>query len=627
MHPNQQRAATAATLSLTVTALFSTSLFAADQQLDPIVVTATRQATRTNELTSDVSVISREEIDQAGVSTLAQLLARQPGIQYVANGGEGTNSGVFIRGANTNQSIVLIDGQRIGSATTGSAALSRIPLNQIERIEILRGPASSLYGADAIGGVIQIFTRRGDGPPRPTAHLAGGSYRSYLGSAGISGSQGGFDYAAMIGREASGGVSAVRPNDRFGNSNPDDDGYGRNFGNLKLGYTPAAGHRIGVNVVASELDARYDGADFNPPDYLPDASPDFRNHLRSTIVAIDYSGVISPVWTTTLQGAQNFDDAKGGGATLSEFKTRREQVLWQNALRWSADHQLMLAYEYLREQVSGNVFSDEPRRNNNGFVAGYAGRFGAAGLQASVRFDDNSAYGNNTTGSLGATWQATPQFKLRALAGTTFRAPTFNDLYYPGYGVSTIKPEQGRSIEAGALWQSGSANASATVYRNDVDDLIGYDPDPNGTNCPPGYFGCAGNVARARLQGATFSFGQQWGGWDVSATVDLLDATDRDTGERLPRRAAHQETLAVNYTYGAWTVGASAIGVGSRPDGGVTLGAYGILNLLAYWRFAPQWRLEARLLNALDKDVEPMRDYQGYGLQAWIGVRFDGKGF
>ena len=607
--------------------LLGPGIAAAQAQLDRVIVTGTREPQPLSQSAADVVVIDAATIRDSAADSVEDLLRIEAGIQLARNGGPGQTSGYFVRGASTNGTVVLIDGVIVGSASLGQASFDALTLDQIDHIEVLRGPASSLYGANAVGGVIQIFTRRGDGPPRPTAHLAGGSYRSYLGSAGISGSQGGFDYAAMIGREASGGVSAVRPNDRFGNSNPDDDGYGRNFGNLKLGYTPAAGHRIGVNVVASELDARYDGADVNPPDYLPDASPDFRNHLRSTIVAIDYSGVISPVWTTTLQGAQNFDDAKGGGATLSEFKTRREQVLWQNALRWSADHQLMLAYEYLREQVSGNVFSDEPRRNNNGFVAGYAGRFGAAGLQASVRFDDNSAYGNNTTGSLGATWQATSQFKLRALAGTTFRAPTFNDLYYPGYGVSTIKPEQGRSIEAGALWQSGSANASATVYRNDVDDLIGYDPDPNGTNCPPGYFGCAGNVARARLQGATFSFGQQWGGWDVSATVDLLDATDRDTGERLPRRAAHQETLAVNYTYGAWTVGASAIGVGSRPDGGVTLGAYGILNLLAYWRFAPQWRLEARLLNALDKDVEPMRDYQGYGLQAWIGVRFDDKGF
>ncbi len=608
-------------------ALLAPGAVVAQAQLDRVIVTGTREPQPLARSAADVVVIDADTIRSSTADSVEDLLRNEAGIQLARNGGPGQTSGYFVRGASTNGTVVLIDGVVVGSASAGQASFDSLTLDQIDHIEVLRGPASSLYGANAVGGVIQIFTRRGDGPARPTAHLAAGSYRSYLGNAGISGSQGGFDYAAMIGREASEGVSAIRPNDRFGNFNPDDDGYGRNFGNLKLGYSPAAGHRIGVNVVASELDAKYDGAEFAPPNYLPDPSPDFRNHLRSTLAAIDYSGILSPAWTMNIQGSRNIDDAESGGTSMSEFKTERDQFLWQNAIQFAADQQLMLAYDYMREKVSGNVFTDEPRRNNNGFVAGYAGRFGAAGLQASVRFDDNSAYGDNTTGSLGATWQAMPQFKLRALAGTTFRAPTFNDLYYPGYGVATVKPEEGRSIEFGALWQSGTASLTATVYRNDVDDMIGYDPDPNGTNCPPGYFGCAGNVSRARLQGATFAYAQQWGGWDLSATVDLLDATDRDTGQRLPRRAAHQETVAVNYTHGAWTLGASAIGVGSRPDGGVTLGGYGLLNFLAYWRFAPQWRLEAKLLNALDKDVEPMRDYQGLGLQAWIGVRFDAKGF
>jgi len=136
---------------------------AGDSSLAPIVVTATRQAARVDELMADVSVITRDEIEQAGVSSIEQLLARQPGLQYTANGGPGTNSGIFIRGTAAKQSIVLVDGVRFGSVTSGEAALSRIPLAQVERIEILRGPASSLYGADAIGGVIQIFTRRGDG--------------------------------------------------------------------------------------------------------------------------------------------------------------------------------------------------------------------------------------------------------------------------------------------------------------------------------------------------------------------------------------------------------------------------------------------------------------------------------
>ena len=158
-----------------------------------------------------------------------------------------------------------------------------------------------------------------------------------------------------------------------------------------------------------------------------------------------------------------------------------------------------------------------------------------------------------------------------------------------------------------------------------VRDLIGFDPDPNGTDCPLGYFGCAANTSRARLQGATLSIGQRWGDLEVRGSADLLDAVDADTGVRLARRAAHQEALTADYAIGAWGIGGSLLDVGSRPDG-VVLGGFGLLDLRAAWRFLPQWRLEAKLLNALDHRVEPLRDYQGLGRQAWIGLRFDGKG-
>ena len=260
-------------------------------------------------------------------------------------------------------------------------------------------------------------------------------------------------------------------------------------------------------------------------------------------------------------------------------------------------------------------------------MLGYSGLFGARSVQADVRHDDNSAYGGNTPGRLGYAFEVATGLKLRALAGTTFRAPTFNDLGYPGYGVPTIRPERGRSVEAGTTWQSGTSSAAATIYRNRVSDLIGFQPDR--AFCPPepAYdFGCAGNVSRARLQGATISAARSWGDLAVRANLDLLDAKDVDSGQRLARRAAHQESLAADYALGAWTLGASALGVGSRPDSGIVLGAYGTLDLRATWRFQPRWRVETKLLNALDHRIEPVRDYQGLGRQAWLGMRYDGAG-
>ena len=602
---------------------------AAQTVLDPVAIVGTREPQPLSRSVADVVVIDSSTIRNTTADSVEDLIRRSTGMQVTRNGGPGQSAGYFIRGASASGTLVLIDGVRVGSASLGQAEFEALSLAQIDHIEVLRGPASSLYGADAVGGVVQIFTRRGDGSPRITASAAIGGYGSRQGDIGVSGSQGGFDYSVTAGRESSDGVSALRPNDQFGNFNPDKDGYSRNFGNLRLGYTAAPGHRIGATLLETKLNAQYDASEFNPPDFIPDPSPDFRNHLKTRLAAIDYRGTITSLWTTTLQASSSVDDLKSSGTSTSRFKTERTQATWQNALQLATDQRLMLAYDHLREEVEGDVFAAKPSRNNNAFVAGYSGRFiDALVAEASFRYDHNSVYGSNKTGNFGLSHEVMPGLKLRALAGTTFRAPTFNDLFYPGFGVSTIEPERGRSFEFGVAWQSGATRAAATVYRNHVRNLIGYQPDR--TFCPadPAYdFGCAGNVSRARLQGATLTGAQRWGGLDVRATIDFLDAKDSDTGVRLIRRAAHQESLAADYDFGNWAVGASILGIGSRPDsGGVVLGGYGVVDMRASWRFMPQWRLEAKVLNALDHRVEAVRDYQGLGRQAWIGIRFDAKG-
>jgi vitamin B12 transporter len=377
----------------------------------------------------------------------------------------------------------------------------------------------------------------------------------------------------------------------------------------------------------TRLNAQYDGAEFNPPDFTADASPDFRNRLKTRVASLDYRGRPAQAWTATLQWARYVDDLTTGGATITHFVTRREQATWQNALKLSADHQLMLAYEHLSERAISTVFAGDAQRRNHAGVVGYSGVMGAHSVQADVRRDVNSVYGGNTTGRVGYAFELATGVKLRALAGSSFRAPTINDLYYPGYGVASVRPERGRSVELGVNWERGSSRVSATVYRNRVRDLIGYQPDRR--ECPPdpAYdFGCADNVSQARLQGATLAAFQRWGSFAVRATVDLLDARDLTTGERLARRAAHQETLALDYEPGDWRMGASALFVGSRPDGGVVLGGYSTLDLRASWRFLPRWRVEARLLNAFDRRIEPVLDYQGLGRQAWIGLRYEGQG-
>lgn len=604
----------------------------AQDRLNPIIVTGSREPQLLDRVTADVVVIDAERIRASTADSVEDLLRREAGVQVSRNGGPGQSAGVFIRGAGSSNTVVLVDGVRIGSATLGQVGFEAISLSQIERIEVLRGPGSSLYGADAVGGVIQIFTKRGEGEARVYANGAVGGYQSRNGNFGVSGAQGALDYAASLGRESSRGVSALKPGDQFGNYNPDTDGFTRDTGQFKLGYTLAPGHRVGLNVVQSRLNAQYDGSEYVAPTFAQDASPDFRNKLRGGVVSLDYRGVIDSAWTATAQLAHNDDDLKSGGNVIDRFRTLRDQLTAQAAWKSGADQQVVLAYEHLNEKAESTQYLGDVKRSNNAFVFGYTGQFGAQVLQADVRHDDNSVYSGNTTGRLGWSTEVMKDLRVRALAGTTFRAPSFNELFYPGYGVSgypgfNVTPEHGRSMELGLNWRSAGNEVGLTVYRNRVHDMIGYEVD--NTLCPPTLayqYGCARNIGQAQLQGATLSGAQRWGALQIRATADVLDAKDLDTHQRLVRRAAHQESLSADYDMGTWTFGAALLAVGARPDGTATLAAYETLDLRARWRVAKQWQLEARLLNATDRTIEPARDYQSLGRQAWIGVRFDGKG-
>lgn len=595
--------------------------------LSQVVITGNREPTPLDRIVGDVVVIDSDRIRASSVDSLEDLLRREGGIQLSRNGGPGQSAGLLIRGSGASSTLVLVDGVRIGSATLGQVDFAAIGLAQIERIEILRGPASSLYGADAVGGVVQIITRRGAGAPRLTAHGAVGELHSSAADLSVAGSQDRFDYAAGVAREASRGVSAIKPGDAFGLFNPDRDGYARTNLNFRGGYTFAPGHRVGVNVVENHLRAQYDGAEFLPPDFTADASPDFRNRLQTRVTSLDYRGQIAPAWSTTVQISGQSDDLRSGANDVSRYRTRRQQATWQNALQIADGQQVVGAIDWLGEEVDATPYSGSPRRRTAAFVLGYTGALGAWKLQADLRHDRNSAYGGATTGKLGLGVDIRPGLTLRAVAGTAFRAPAFNDLYFPGYGVPTVGPEHSRSLEAGLQWRSGDSSTGATVYRNRVRDLIAFEADRNFCPADPSYdFGCARNINRATLQGATLTAAHRIGSLALRATLDFLDAKDNATGQRLPRRAAHQESLGADWSGGAWTAGAALLRVGARPDAGAMLPAYQIVDLQARLRLSPHWQIETRLLNAFDRRYEPQRDYQALGRQGWIGVRYDGAG-
>ena len=589
-----------------------------------VQVIGTRAPTALNRVVADVVVIDRDRIRATSADSVEDLLRREGGIQLSRNGGPGQNASILIRGSGASNTLVLIDGVRIGSATLGQTDLAAISLAQVERIEIMRGPGSSLYGADAIGGVVNIVTRRGEGSVYVSGNIAAGNYRSGEANLAVSGSDSKYDYALSLSGETSDGVSAILPGDDFGQYNPDDDGFSRGGLQLAGGFTWEKGQRIGASYSASQLRSQFDSAQFAPPNFLPDASPDFRSKLNTQLATLDYRGVLSPEWTNALRYSYQSDKLRSGADFISIYDTVRQQITGQTTWSPTPQQQVVAAIDLLRESINSSDYT-APDRDNTGLVLGYTGRFGEQKLQADLRWDHNSVYDNQTTGKLGWGMDLGPRWSVRAVAGTAFRAPTFNDLYFPDFGIVALKPERSRSIEAGLNYQAEQTSVAATAYYNKVSDLIGYQADPS--QCPAGFnFGCAGNTSRALLQGLTVQGVQQLGNFQFTLALDWLNAKDTDTDERLPRRASNQQTLAVDWNEGPWQLGGTLLNVSSRPDAGVQLPAYQLLNLNARWRFERVWQIEARLQNALDKDYEPVHDYQGIGRQFWIGLRYDGRG-
>ena len=589
-----------------------------------VQVIGTRAPTALNRMVADIVVIDRDRIRATSADSIEDLLRREGGIQLSRNGGPGQSASLFIRGSSSANTLVLIDGVRVGSATLGQTDLAAVSLAQVERIEILRGPGSSLYGADAVGGVVNIVTRRGDGAPYVSGNIAGGNHQSGEAYAALSGSQSGVDYALSLSGETSDGVSALLPGDQFGLYNPDDDGFSRYGLSLAGGYSWQPGQRIGLSYSASRLRSMFDSAQYAPPNFLPDATPDFRSRTNTQLATLEYQGVLSAEWSALLRGSYQTDQTESGADFISTYDTTRRQITAQATWSPSPTQQLVAAIDLLTESIHSSDYQ-APNRDNTGLVLGYTGRFGAQKLQADLRWDHNSVYDNQTTGKLGWGMDVAPGWSVRAVAGTAFRAPTFNDLYFPNFGVVTVEPERSRSVEAGVNYQAEETSVAATAYYNKVSDLIGYQADPS--QCPPGLnFGCAGNTSRALLQGITLQGLQQWGRFQFTLALDWLNAKDTDTDQTLPRRAANQQTFAVDYNQGPWQLGGTVLRVSQRPDAGVLLPAYALLNLNARWRFERFWQIEARLQNAFDKDYQPARDYQDVGRQFWLGLRYDGRG-
>lgn len=589
------------------------TVWAGSTELAPVVVTATRSPMSMLNRLNDVSVIDSDAIAQSGQSSLVELLQQQHGLEISSNGGPQTASAVFIRGANSQQTLVLIDGQRFGSATLGGASLNAIPLGHVERIEILRGPASSLYGADAIGGVVNIITRKGDGPFKFNASAGYGSWDTFNLATGFSGKQAGLSYSLQLQHEKSDGYNAIQDVTNW-SYNPDKDGYKRNSITGGLAYDWAAGHTLAFQVLHSDLNAQYDGG----------AGYDDKERLKASSLAVSSSDQLTEQWSSRLRLGQTIDNSKTDSSYPAHFKTRQEQFSWQNDFALDAANNLSIAVENLKEKVLADsgfaVILEE--RSTRSLVGVYQLHLGDHRLQANLRHDDSSQYNGQTTGALQYGYQVLPTLRLAGSYGTGFRAPSFNDLYYPGYGQTTIRPEKSKNAEIGLYLNQGLFDASLVAYRNRVKDLI----EAQEHCTTPGYPSwCANNVRNATLEGLSMSAKQTWDNTTANWSFDFQRPSDDDSGHLLARRAKKHASVGLSQKIEQWVVGAEWQGSGRRyedPENTKPMGGYALVNLFASYQISPAWQVLARWNNVTNKDYELAKGYATPDSNVFVSVQF-----
>ncbi|MBN9459971.1 MAG: TonB-dependent receptor [Burkholderiales bacterium] len=580
--------------------------------LAPVAVTASRTPMRVDETIAEVTVIDRAQIEQATGRTLPELLSRQPGVQFSSNGGLGKTSSIYLRGLEARHTLLLVDGVRYNSATTGTPNLDNIPLDQIERIEIVRGPMSGLYGSEAVGGVVQIFTRRGAEGVHPDASVTAGSHHSAQLGGGLRFGQGIFDGAVRVDRTVTRGYSVTNPRVQFGNFNPDDDGFWQTAASANLGVKLGAAWRADVNLLQSDGMTQFDDG----------LGVDSRAKLHTEVQTVRFGGPVTGSWHSALRLSHS-KDVYDTLSTASAFDTgaiatEQQQITWENHVATPLGAAVLLL-ENLEQKVRrpGTPFTVADR-TINAIALGLDGQHGPHTWQASVRNDRNSQYGSQTNGTVGYGFDITQAWRLGASYGTSFVAPSFNQLYYPNFGNPNLQPEEGKQSEVSLRWAGAGQQLRAAWFDNRIRGYISSGPLPT-------------NIPRTRIDGFSLSYEAQWSGWTMAASLDHLDPRNVTPGASydkvLPRRAKDALRLAADTELGAWRMGGSLNAFSHRFDdaaNALRLGGYTTLDLRADWRLTRQWLLGLRLNNVGDKRYETVYGYDQPGREAFVTLSWRG---
>lgn len=573
--------------------------------MDEVVVSATRTEQRLSDVLADVTVVDSEAITRSGFNSVAELLARQPGIQMTSTGGSATTTNVFVRGASTQYTAVYLDGVRMDSqVTSGGVTWQGIPLALIDRVEILRGSAAAVYGSDAVAGVILLTTKKGEGGWSPYVGVGYGTHGTYRADAGMSGAANAWDYSLAIVREGSQGFDA-QPEKPLSN----DEGYGRTGINASVGLQINTAHSLRLHATQSKTHS----------DYVPSAlGKDHQYHRAMATLGAAWHVTWTPhyqsTWSVstsqdkyTLQPSGDFTNAK------------LHNYLWQNEFSLAAGQKLTANLERREDSlVNPSVQSSAKQtRHQNALALGYGIALGQHSLQLNARRDIDSEFGGHNTAAAAYAWNFAQGWSAAASTGTSFRVPTLYQRFYKN-SDATLQPEKGRNKEVSLRWRQGDNHFSATAYRNKLHNMIKYSKE--------GTQEFYRNVDRAVLEGITLAGAYRTGAFKWHGSVDFQNPKDETKNHLLERRSKRFMTLGVDTTLAGAEVGAEVYAASRRfnslSETEMSLAGYTLLHLTASKQITKDFTLSARVDNVFDRDYTLAKGYATAGRTLFVGLKW-----
>jgi vitamin B12 transporter len=572
------------------------------EPMEPVVVTATRTALPLAEASPSVDVITREELERLPAADIADALRMRAGIEIARTGGPGQQTSLFLRGTESNHVLVLVDGVRINPGTIGSAALQNLTPAMVERIEVVKGPRSTLYGSDAIGGVVNVITRRGAASGF-SAEVGGGSYDTR--SAGLS--------AGWAGERADAQLSASWL-DSAGFPTREGDTTDRGYRNLSVnGSTRAEVGRFELGARAWHASGTSEYSDF----FVTPIDQDF----VTSAAALEASTRPTGSWLSRLTLGHAVDEI-AQNQSPDFLRTRRWQADWQNDVAVGERHSLTVGLLAQREDAESESYGlgFDTRTDSRLFYLQDQVDLGRHRLLLAAGYTDHEAFGGNFTWNAEYGLALGAATSLWAAAGTAFRAPDATDRF--GYGGNPgLDPESSRSLELGLKHRLDERNEFALVaFRNDIEDLIQYVVTDYET-----YAGENRNVERARIEGVEATWQYASGPWLARLGATWQDPQDLSNDAQLLRRARENLTLAVARSFGQHQLSVDLLAAGERKDFGfpepVRLAPYLLASLSARVALPRDWTLTARLENLLDEQYELARGYNTMDRSLFVSLR------